>query len=44
MEAHEGRVWFESQAGTTVFFLALPLAAREDLTAPLAPGTQQVTG
>jgi two-component system, OmpR family, sensor histidine kinase KdpD len=44
MEAHEGRVWFESQAGTTVFFLALPLAAREDLAAPLGPGTQQVTG
>ena len=27
-EAHEGRVWFESQAGMTVFFLALPLAAQ----------------
>jgi two-component system sensor histidine kinase KdpD len=26
VEAHEGRVWFESQAGMTVFFLALPLA------------------
>ena len=26
MEAHQGRVWVESDAGTTVFSLALPLA------------------
>lgn len=26
VEAHHGRVWFESQNGITVFFLALPLA------------------
>jgi two-component system sensor histidine kinase KdpD len=29
MEAHQGRVWVESQAGTTVFSLALPLAPRK---------------
>jgi two-component system sensor histidine kinase KdpD len=33
VEAHEGRVWFESQAGVTLFFLALPLAPGEDALA-----------
>jgi two-component system, OmpR family, sensor histidine kinase KdpD len=28
VEAHEGRVWVESQAGLTVFSIALPLASR----------------
>jgi two-component system, OmpR family, sensor histidine kinase KdpD len=32
VDAHEGRVWFESQAGMTIFFLALPLAPRECAT------------
>jgi len=33
VEAHEGRVWFESQAGMTMFFMALPLAPRGDIGA-----------
>jgi len=37
VDAHEGRVWFESQAGMTIFFLALPLAPREPLEATQAP-------
>jgi two-component system sensor histidine kinase KdpD len=32
-EVHGGRVWLESQAGMTIFFLALPLAPREDVAA-----------
>ena len=38
VEAHEGRVWFESQAGMTVFFLALPLAPSEHAVAARATG------
>jgi two-component system, OmpR family, sensor histidine kinase KdpD len=38
VEAHEGRVWFESQAGMTVFFLALPLARAEHAVAAQATG------
>jgi two-component system sensor histidine kinase KdpD len=34
MEAHQGRVWVESDAGTTVFSLALPLAPRKAAAAP----------
>ena len=37
VDAHEGRVWFESQAGMTIFFLALPLAPREHAEATHAP-------
>jgi two-component system, OmpR family, sensor histidine kinase KdpD len=33
VEAHAGRVWFESQAGVTMFFLALPLAPSGDVMA-----------
>jgi nitrogen-specific signal transduction histidine kinase len=33
VEAHEGKVWVESQMGTTTFSLALPLAPKEVVAA-----------
>ncbi len=37
VEAHAGRVWVESQAGMTAFFLALPLAPPEAVAAVHMP-------
>ena len=37
VEAHEGSVWVESQAGTTTFSLAFPVAPEEILTGDRLP-------
>lgn len=40
VEAHEGRVWVESQSGMTSFFLALPLAPAEAVAAVSLPDSE----
>jgi two-component system, OmpR family, sensor histidine kinase KdpD len=40
VEAHDGRVWVESQAGMTTFFLALPLAPPEAVAAVHLPDSE----
>jgi two-component system, OmpR family, sensor histidine kinase KdpD len=40
VEAHAGRVWVESQAGMTAFFLALPLAPPEAVAAVHLPDSE----
>jgi two-component system sensor histidine kinase KdpD len=40
VEAHAGRVWVESQAGMTAFFLALPLAPPEAVAAVQLPDSE----
>jgi signal transduction histidine kinase len=42
VEAHEGRLWLQSKAGTTAFFVALPLAPMEAVAAMHPPGSNRI--